>query len=185
MSLVVITPPTTEPVSLSEAKAHLRVDFSQDDTEISFFIVAAREQAEAMTRRTLAVTGYELVLPAFPAVIELPRPPLVEVQSIAYLDADGDEQTLSADGYRVDSSSLLPRVYPVDDWPETEERSDAVRVRYSAGFTPTTIPASVKAWILLIVGSLYENRESISGASLHELPFADRLLDRWTILEVA
>ena len=47
MSLTLITAPALEPITLSEAKLHLRVEHSVDDTLISVFITAARERASS------------------------------------------------------------------------------------------------------------------------------------------
>jgi len=67
MSLTIVTPPAEEPVTLTEAKNHLRVDLSDDDSLISALIVAAREHAEAITRRAFITQTLKLSLDAFPA----------------------------------------------------------------------------------------------------------------------
>jgi len=93
MSLVQTIAPASEPITLTEAKAHLRVetDFTEDDTIIGTFISAARESCEARTGRQLVTATYALRLGGFPCgdSIELPKPPLVSVTSITYVDTDG------------------------------------------------------------------------------------------------
>ena len=64
---VLVSGPATEPVSLAEAKLHLRVDFSDDDALISAYIIAARQKAESITRRALITQSWNLVMDQFPA----------------------------------------------------------------------------------------------------------------------
>lgn len=61
------TAPSVEPVSLIEAKAHLRVDVTDDDGYISALIVAARQAAETITRRALITQSWAVTLDQFPA----------------------------------------------------------------------------------------------------------------------
>ena len=51
-SLTRQTPPAVEPVTVAEAKAHLRVDISDDDTYIGTLITAAREWCEEYLDRS-------------------------------------------------------------------------------------------------------------------------------------
>ncbi len=67
MALTLFTPPTAEPVSLEEAKRHLRVDGNDEDVDILGLITAAREQAERHTRRQLLTATWDLKLDRFPA----------------------------------------------------------------------------------------------------------------------
>lgn len=57
--LRVVTPAVDEPVSLAEAKAHLRVDAVDSDAEIGAFITAAREIVERQTGYALVAASYE------------------------------------------------------------------------------------------------------------------------------
>lgn len=69
MPSILVTPPSTEPVTLAEAKLHLRIEtaMTDDDTYISALITAARQSAETITRRAFIIQVWRLVLDAFPA----------------------------------------------------------------------------------------------------------------------
>jgi len=75
-SLKTLTQPAAEPVSLSEAKQHCRVDTDSDDAYIGSLIAAAREWCEAYCDETFVHTRYKMTLDSFPTEIELPRPPM-------------------------------------------------------------------------------------------------------------
>jgi uncharacterized phiE125 gp8 family phage protein len=111
MALKLITAPAAEPVSTSEAKSHLRVDTTADDTYIGTLITVARQNVESHLRRALISQTWEVVLDAFPAgVIRLPKPPLASVTSIKYTDDEGNESTYSSANYVVDSDTEPGRV---------------------------------------------------------------------------
>jgi len=186
MSLTIVTPPAEEPVTLTEAKNHLRVDLSDDDSLISALIVAAREHAEAITRRAFITQTLKLSMDAFPVnngPIYVPMPPLQSVNSLKYFDTDGVEQTLTeGTDYLVDNESEPGRITPAPDtgWPATQNRPNAVSVEFVAGFGDASkVPQGIKQAILLMVGHWYENREAVTmqGNNAGELPMAvDSLL---------
>lgn len=186
MANVIITAPAVEPVTLTEAKAHLYVTHADDDTLIGAYIAAAREDAEHRLGRLLITQTWELSLGAFPSVIVMPVP-IASVVSITYTDTDGAEQTLDAAAYQADTVAAPGAIAPAYgySWPATREQFNAVKVRYTAGFgLAVAVPSTIKAWILLRVGALYENRESaVSGQAIQQAPrdFADGLLDRYKV----
>lgn len=195
MALRLITAPIVEPVSLSEAKAHLRVDHTADDTLISLYIAAARNDCEEWTARAFVTQTWELVLDEFPVdEILLPRPPLQSVTSIKYDDTDGMEQTLATTEYDVDTVSQPGWVVPVTTgWPaSTFQGINSVRIRYVAGYLnadspadlTSNIPQSIKSAILLQLGRLYESREDvIVGTIANKLPIgaAEYLLRQYRV----
>lgn len=216
MQIVLVTPPTDEPLTVNEAKRRLRVDIADDDDLIGDMISAAREDAEKITRRQIMPATYKAVLDRFPAPsletssanwygpawgtgpgpltmsrpegrsgleILLPRPPLVQVQSIKYIDQDGNQQTLAPSEYIVDSASEPARIVPAfgKAWPTTQNRINAVEIVFDAGYADAAhVPARIKSWIATRVGAMYENREEIAVGSrivAVELPYIDRQLD--------
>lgn len=172
MSIRVITPPAGEPVSLAEAKLHLRVDTNDEDTLISSLITAARQYCEAFQRRAYITQTLELSLDSFPSgSIELPNPPLQSVEIVSYLDAAGVQETLAPTAYAVDTSSEPGRILPVAGWP----RGKDVRIRYTAGYGPdgTAVPATVRQSICLLVGWWYSQREAaVVGQTVTKVPLA-------------
>jgi hypothetical protein len=119
--------------------------------------------------------------------IELPFPPLQSVDYIKYYDVTGTLQTLDPSLYTVDPASEPGVITPAPDqfWPNTQNVMNAVRIGFTAGYgDPTTVPAGLKHWLLLRVGSLYENREEVAilnRGKIEDLPFVDGLLDPYVI----
>lgn len=186
MGLVLTAAPSVEPLSLTEAKAHCRVDGSDDDTLITALIVTARRMAEQATGRALVTQSWRYTLDAFPvAAIDLPLPPLVSVQSVKYLDADGVLQTLVADtDYSVYLSSLLGLVAPAYgmSWPSPRDVPEAVRIEFTAGYgNAAAVPGDIKQWMLLQICHWYDNRQA-AGEKREALPFVDALLDPYRVI---
>lgn len=167
--LDLITAPADEPVSLTEAKAHLRVDVSDDDALITSLIAAAREEVESRAGRSLRTQTWDLKIDQFPSAnqpIVLPLPPLQSVTSVTYVDADGATQTWDAGNYSVDAPGgpratrgmVIPG-YGIS-YPTTRSQLNAVTVRFVAGYADDEAPEPLRNAMLLIVGNRYENRES-------------------------
>lgn len=183
LQLKIKTPPTVEPITLADAKLHLKVeeDVTEDDTLIASQIKAARIAAENFTMRQFITATYELFLDKFPTVINVPRPPLQSVTSIKYIDTDGAEQTLNASVYTVDTVSMAGRIVLAfeQSWPQTRAQIQAVTVEYKAGYgdAPADVLDDIIAGMKLHLGHLYENREDVVvGVSVSELPKASESL---------
>lgn len=199
MGLKLVTPPAVEPVTLDEAKAHLRLDSNADDAYILALITAARERVELFLRRALITQTFEFTLDGFPAsqalifstsVIDLPRPPLQAVESIKYMDTGGNEQMLPPESYVVDASSdEIGRVALAwtQYWPITRGSINCVVIRFTAGYgdAPEDVPQVIRQGILIEVSNLYENREDVVvGQSISTLSLSERLLWPYRALSV-
>lgn len=165
MTLRLITPPATEPVSSAEAKLHLKVDGSTDDTLIAALITAARILCESFQGRGYITQTWELTLDSFPASpFELPMAPLASVVSIKYKDADGTEYTVDSGDYVLDLSSEPGRVALADgkSWPSVSLYPvGGVKIRYTVGVAAAaSVPANVKQAILLTIADWYQDRQA-------------------------
>ncbi len=175
MKLKIIEAALVEPISLAEAKLHIRKATDDEDDLIESLIKAAREDAESFTCRALATQVFEYILDEFPdGEIKLPMPPLqnLEEEGIKYKDKDGIETTWEAENYIVDSDSEPAVIIPAygKSYPTiTLYPISAIRIKYKAGyiFGEGVIPAHLKIQkpitqaMLLIIGHLYENREEV------------------------
>lgn len=195
MAVRVITPPANYPLTLDEAKSHLRVDHTDEDALITTFLAASTAHAEQFTGRALITQTLELVLDTFIHDIEIPRPPLQSVVSVKYDDASGVEQTLVENNdYVVDAASQPGWVVATDaGWPTTLDAINAVRIRYIAGYIDSTmsppiddVPFDLKAAILLMCGTLYANRENVVvGVTSAMVPWSAEQLLRQRRVELA
>ena len=182
MGLRRTTPPSAEPVSLAEAKLHLRVDHDDEDALISALISAARVDCEERLQRTLVTTGWTWTLDSFCGDGFVPRPPLVAVAGIRYFDASGAARDIPPEEYRADTSSDPGRIEPVSSWPATQDRLAAVTVEFSAGYgAPADVPAPIRQWVLLAIGDMYANRERSADRPCVPQSFADGLLDPYKV----
>ena len=180
------TDPAVEPVSVSEAKAHLRVDIDDDDTYIGTLITAARQWAEAYLDRSLIYTQWEMKLDMFPWEIEMPRPPMSQegtttAVSITYtLNESLGTATLSTSEYRVDRASTpgVARTNYGGSWPSHLADQNSVTVTWWGGYgaSGSDVPAAIRHAILMHVAYLYERRLAADNVASNEVPFGVKAL---------
>lgn len=193
MRLSLVTAPASEPLSLTEAKLHLRVDedVTADDTLITDLVAAAREEFEHATGRQVITATWDLKLNHFPAgPIEIPRAPLLTVTSVTYIDTAGASQTWDSAEYQVDAFvgpfARPGLLYPKAEYsyPVTRTIPDAVTVRFTAGYgaTADAVPEGVRAALKMSLGGLYAHREShITGTIITANPLLDRFVLRYRV----
>jgi uncharacterized phiE125 gp8 family phage protein len=176
--------PAADLVDLAVLKQHLRVEHSADDVLITLIRDAATAHLDGWSGvmgRCLVSQTWAQSFPGFPcgALLRLPFPDVSAVASIAYVDSAGAAQTLSASLYRPGNDALGGFVM-LDDaasWPATDERPAAVTVTFTAGYGPAAaVPASIRAAILLIAGSLWLSREATVSEKVRDNPVLDKLL---------
>lgn len=178
-SVEVDTAPATEPITLTEAKAHCRVDDDADDDYLTELIKVARRHVE---RRVGPLITQVLILNLdhFPGwEIQMPQGKVQTVDSINYLDTAGASAAFTQ--FRLDKASMFARLTPNYgyQWPSTYPVTNAIQIEYTAGYgAAAAVPSNIKHAIKLLVGSWYENREQvITGTIVAELPRAvDALL---------
>ncbi len=188
MGLTLKNAPSEEPVTLVEAKLHCKSEVADDDALITGLIVSARQQAEQRTGRALITQKWEQTLDRFPVdSIELANPKLVSVESVTYLDADGNRQTLASTEYQVVTDELIGRILPAFGkvWPSCRIQPGSVAINFTCGYgAAAAVPASIKSWMLLAIGTWYGQREGIiTGTIVAELPrdFFAALLDPYWV----
>lgn len=170
--LRLVTPPTDRAVKLEEARRHLRVEDTDSDDLIAMYVEAA-EQSLAYVGRALKPATYALDLYGHVSrYIDLPMPPLRAVTGITAPDATGAMATVDTANYTVTTTSqgrgtiLMAYGWP---FPPYSPGYVAATVTFTAGYD--VVPSALRAAILLIAGTLFENRSGASPIPMTKLPY--------------
>jgi uncharacterized phiE125 gp8 family phage protein len=183
----VVTQPTTEPISLEEARLHCRVDAEgsppahPDDPILEALITAVREWTEQYLGRALAPQTIEEASDAFPAEeFTLSYGPVLGVESIYYTDDEIGVLMVDPATYVLNTQEYPVRVLLNDgfEWPTASTTvASNVRIRYLVGYsTPGTspqdapLPKAVKQGMLLLLAFFYKNREAATVVDFKLLP---------------
>ena len=195
-ALEVSTAPGAEPITLVQARLHLRLTATgspashPDDDLVTGLITTARELVEGHMARAIITQTLKMYMDHWPwdGVILLPRSPVIipspTTLSILYIDTSGDNQTWDSSNYRVDNKSEPARITLEDNksFPDLQPVTNNVIVTFDAGYggSPSPVPKHITSAMLLMLAHLYEHREVVqdvpSGASLLEMPFAYQML---------
>lgn len=186
MTLKIKTPPAVEPLSLSEAKAYLRITDANDDILISAMITAVRRRCEEYTKRALIAQTWTLWLDKFPRneapqapkdgyfevplnqfdvtrrSIDVPRPPLISVAFLKTYDVADVAAVFSPANYLVDTASEPGRIALnfSQTWPLVLRWYNAVQVEFVAGYgdTGASVPDDLKQGMLFLLKAMFAGK---------------------------
>lgn len=175
MRSFVVTPPTAPVVSWDDAKAHLRLSADTERSYVEGLIAAATahlDGASGVLGRSMGVQTLEVRTNAarVSEPVRLPLGPVIELVSVRYLDADNVLIDADTADFELLGDDLVP-VGPTFVWRGGSSRREAVRVQYRAGHAPA-LPAPLRTAILLMVGDLYRNRETVSAVEMRKVPMS-------------
>lgn len=201
-SLSLVTPAALEPIAVLEARTHLRVDNTFDDSKIARLIKTTRGEAEEKIGRRLITSVWNLRMDRFPGLgrnssagqrinpweIIVPFPPLISVASISYVDNNGTTQVFDPANYIVDAPAgencdpgRIALAYG-KTWPSTRPQANAVTIQFSAGYgaQQVSVPSPIIDGMLLLLGHLYVNREAVfAGVGVAAIDMPHNYLDLW------
>ncbi len=182
MLLSVVTEASSFPVSLAEAKLHLRVDHSDDDTLISALIEAACRQVGDMVGRSMVAETWSVSVAPFSGDLVLPLNPVTGVTDMSYFDAAGVSQSLTITDFWLFADQFRAALRPKTgvSWPTLQDRDDALTVEFTVG---SAINPALRAAILLFLTALYETRDATPSAVMELSPAFTALINnqraRW------
>ena len=158
---------SVEPITLDEAKNHLRVDSAADNALITGLIITARLLAERHTGRVFITTILEKIYDEAGESFELPYPPLQELIKIETISDAGIKTEVSSDTYDADPSIGTPGRVQLKNgcfWP-THRGFASFIVTFKAGYgdAGSDVPDLIRQAILQTIAHLYENRGALEG----------------------
>jgi uncharacterized phiE125 gp8 family phage protein len=181
MPLILTSGPAAEPVALADAKAHLRVDGTAEDTLIASLIVTSRLHVEAAAGLALITQSWSWFRDAWPPgpALDLPLRPVQSIAAVRLYDSTGAATTIAPATYLLDGSGSPARLVrqgaPISPnaWPSPGRIANGIEIAFVAGYgsAAADVPAPIRHAILLLVAHWYEHRAPVEpGAQPAPVP---------------
>ena len=166
MTALVTSPPALEPVTLAEARAHLRVTTTAEDALIERLVATARAEVERLTRRALINQGWRLYLDSWPPgrVVRFPVAPVASVDSLTVYDKDGLPVVLPPDTYTPRLNSEPPGFAVATG--AGGLAPNGIEIDFTAGYGAAAddVPEPLRQAVLLLAGFWFERRDGLAEA---------------------
>ena len=183
MAMLLRSGPNLEPVTIEEVKAHLRVDGSDEDALLASLVLTSRLHIEAALSIALVAQSWRMVLDVWPknGIVAMPIAPVMMIEDVRVIAANGDVNTVAADTYHLDVAGRPRRLMPLAGaWPSPGRRTAGIEIDLIAGYgaTAADVPAPIRQALLLLIAHWYEHRDPFEiGAPQTNVPNAvSRLL---------
>jgi uncharacterized phiE125 gp8 family phage protein len=182
MTLVLTAGPAVEPVTLAEAKAHLRVDGTAEDTLIASLIVTARLHVEAAIGLALITQSWSYFLDCWPSgpALKLPLRPVQSISAVRLYATDDAITTLDPDLYLLDGTGNPTRLirHGALAWPTPGRIANGIEVAFTAGYgeAAADVPNPIRHAVLLLTAHWYEHRSPLEVGPVAR-PVPDMIAD--------
>ena len=147
----------TEPITLAEARAYLKVDYADEDSLISMLISGVREQVEAFTGLGIVARTIEYFNDEIPDEIVLPYPEHSSITEVKINDV------ISTSYKKTGLTQFI--IYPENTYLSGEDQQ-GIYIKY---VTSGACPIGLKLEILKIIDEKYRNRGNTFEGSITEL----------------
>ena len=191
MTAVLITPPALEPLTLAEAKAHLRLDTTDEDDLVTSLIVSARHAVERETRRALITQSWRVILDAWPDpnTFRIPLAPFISLSAIRTFDVFNAAAVLGASAYFVDAQPAAARVQFTLQPPNPGRAIAGIELDVVIGYgaAAASVPEPLRLAMRMLVARWFEARGDAAGdaGALQIPPVAAALLQPFRTLRLA
>jgi uncharacterized phiE125 gp8 family phage protein len=163
MALVLNLAPATEPISVADLKAHLRIDSTADNAALASMITTARLQIEAALALALITQHWTWTFDRWPnrASVELPISPVQSILNFTVQRGD-DLLTVPSSACILDGNGIAARLITKDGWPSPSVAANGIQIKFIAGFgpTPADVPAPLRHAVLLLAAHWYGHRDT-------------------------
>lgn len=172
MTSYLLSGPASEPVTLDEARAFVRMDDTAEDGLLSTLVTAARLHVEAVTGRALISQAWRVVLDGWPfdRVVTLPVSPAISLTAVTTYDFAGTAVSVPLDGMLLDAGDAPAQLFLLAEFdpPVLLRERQGIEIDYLAGYgaTAADVPAVLRQALLLLVGYWFENRDVVTIAGL-------------------
>lgn len=161
-SVEIVTDVVTEPVTLADAKAWMRISYNTDDTLIQDLIEGARKHIEKLTSLSFATKTLKANIEltgSIPSVwmVDVPYGPLVSITELKWKTGFNLYETLVNND---DYEKIVGKIWLYN--------AGNYIITYQAGYT--TLPEDIKSDILTLVAWSYENRGKQMNADTKSIP---------------
>lgn len=177
-----ITPSTLTPVTLTEAKEHLKVTGSDEDTLIQTYLNAAIKRVENYRQSPVMSSEWELYATHWRTSFNLQKHPVTVINSVKYYDDDNVLQTVDSANYRLQDFRVPCRLEFDSDFTEPSfyDREFPIVVNFQAGFTYAASGnyALIKQVVFLEIGTFNEIRQTeLAGMGLANVQMKNASID--------
>lgn len=181
MTMIDLTPPAIEPVTLADMRAHLRLDTADEDALLTALITVAREHIERETGLVLIARPFRLCLDSWPGdgILTISRGPVRSVTAVTVYDGEGQGEAVSLDGHLLDGEARPARLW-LTAVPEPGRMLNGIEVEFIAGFgeSGADVPETLKRAMLLHVAAMFATRGVVAADAQPAVvpPGYDRLI---------
>lgn len=191
MNRKLLTAPTSEPLTLAEAKDYLVIEDGAHDEQLELLIKSARQHLEGRLNRVLIRQKWRLYLDDFMDEVKLEPWDVHEIDQIQYIDTDGATQTLATSVYEFDQAAQRVRLAYDQTWPDARSHKNSVWIDVWAGFYDTTVspqaddvPEPLVTAMKMMVAWNFEHRMPVSEMELYHNDAFEALVAPYRVLRV-